>query len=79
MLFPKYSSLVIDASNLAASVNPHLQQLLDWDSQGVDKDLIEICEHMLHWEGKLSAWLGLTEVDIHDIKAKHPWEPLLQR
>jgi hypothetical protein len=34
---------------------------------------------MLDWEEKLCAHLGLTAVDAHDIKAKHPNNPELQR
>ena len=52
-------------SSLVASANVHplLEQQLDWDHEGVDKDLI----HMLNWEEKLCSHLGLTEVDRHDI------------
>jgi hypothetical protein len=52
---------------------------LDRDNEGVDKDLIEIAYHMLDWEEKLCAYLGLTAVDVHDIKVKHPSNPELQR
>ena len=61
-------------SSLVASANVHplLEQQLDWDHEGVDKDLI----HMLNWEEKLCSHLGLTEVDRHDI---YPGKPELQR
>ena len=58
------------ASSLPASALPHLEQQLDWN------DLIEIAHRMLDWEEKL---LGLTAVDIHDIKARHQNNPELQR
>ena len=61
------------ASSLPASALPHLEQQLDWN------DLIEIAHHMLDWEEKLCTHLGLTAVDIHDIKAKHQNNPELQR
>ena len=64
---------------MPGATSSHLEQLLDWDSKGVDRDLIEISEHMLHWEGKLSVRLGLTEVDVHDIKEIYPFKPSLQR
>ena len=67
LLFPAY------ASSLPASALPHLEQQLDWN------DLIEIAHHMLDWEEKLCTHLGLTAVDIHDIKAKHQNNPELQR
>ena len=35
--------------------------------------------HMLDWEEKLRSHLGLTEVDVHDIKAVHGSNPGLQR
>ena len=40
---------------------------MDWGHEGVDKDLNEIADQMIEWEEKLSAPLGLTGVDIHDI------------
>ena len=68
-------------SSLVASANacPLLEQLLDWDHEGVDKDLIEIAHHMLNWEEKLCSHLGLTEVDKHDIKEIYTGKPELQR
>ena len=60
-------------SSLPASALPHLEQQLDWN------DLIEIAHHMLDWEEKLCTYLGLTAVDIHDIKANHPSNSKLQR
>ena len=38
-----------------------------------------IAHHMLDWEEKLRSHLGLTEVDVHDIKAVHGSNPGLQR
>ena len=52
---------------------------MDWDHQGMDKDLYEIAYHMLDWEEKLFTHLSLTEVDRHDIKAIHSNSPVLQR
>ena len=65
--------------SLPASARPLLEQQLDWDHQGVDKDLIEIAHHMLGWEEKLCSHLGLTEVDVHDIEKIHSGNPELQR
>ena len=64
--------------DLPAAAHPHLTLLLDWDN-GVDKDLIKISENMLRWDESLSVHLGLTEVDIHDIKIIHHDKPSLQR
>ena len=60
-------------------MQPYLDKVLDWDQKGVDKDLMEIAHHMLGWEEQLSAPLGLTQVDIHDIKEMHTNKPKLQR
>ena len=65
-------------SSLPDNALPYLEELLDWDNEGVDKDLFGIAYHMIHWEETLSAHLGLTEVDIDDIQ--HEWrKPVLQR
>ena len=61
---PDSSSYV---SSLPASACHLLEQQLDWDN-GNDKDLIKIAYHMIEWEEKLSCHLGLTEVDVYDIK-----------
>ena len=65
--------------SLPASARPLLEQQLDCDNEGVDKDLIEIAHHMLDWEEKLCSHLGLTLVDVHDIREIHPRNPELQR
>ena len=64
---------------LPASARPLLKKKLDWDNEGVDRDLIEIAYHMLDWEERLCSHLGLTEVDVHDIKEMNPGRPALQR
>jgi hypothetical protein len=66
-------------ASLPPAVQGHLQQRLDWDNGGVDKDLSEIADYMLNWDGILSVPLGLTERDIHDIKKIHHDSPSLQR
>lgn len=66
-------------SSLPTRVHPHLKQVLDWDHGGVDIDLMEIAHHMLHWEERLSPYLELTEVDIHDIHDEHRGKPELER
>lgn len=69
----------VHVSSLPTSARPHLEQPLDWDHQGVDKDLIEIAQYMLDWEEKLCGHLGLTAVEISDIKNSHCNNPQLQR
>ena len=66
-------------SSLPACARPHLELQLDWGHDGVDKDLSEIADHMIKWEEELAAPLGLTEVDISDIKAVYRDSPPLQR
>lgn len=55
-----------------------LDKELDWDHHGVDRHLTEIAEQMIDWEEKLSALLGMTDVDIRDLKAEHPKRVLLR-
>ena len=59
--------------------HPHLEWQLDLGHGGVDRDLNEIADHSLDWEEKLSAPLGLTAIDISDIKTIHQNKPALQR
>ena len=57
-----------------------LDQVLDWDSEVVDRDLSEIAEHcMLNWEEHLAIPLDLTADDKEDIKTAHPHSQVLQR
>ena len=65
-------------SSLPANTHAYLDFQLDWDN-GEDRDLIEIAHHMLDWEVKMCKHLGLTIVDIHDIKKNHPMEAELRR
>ena len=60
-IFPAY------VLSLPATSRHHLQRRLDWDNEGVDRDLHEIADHMFDWEETLSSHLGLTAADIHDI------------
>ena len=53
---------------LPASARPHLELQLDWGHGGVETDLCEIAHVMLDWEVKLYSSLGLTKVDVHDIR-----------
>ena len=64
---------------MPSNVRCHLDCQLDWDNEGVDQDLYEIAHLIVHWEEELSVLLGLTAVDIHDIKAIHLNRPELQR
>ena len=64
---------------LPPAARPYLDKELDWDNDGVERDLCEIADQMSDWETKLAVPLGLTLTDIHDIKSKHPNQPVLQR
>ena len=55
-----------------------LKRQLDYDSNGVDHDLIAIAEHMINWEVDLVAPMKLTEIDVHDIRY-HDHRPIMQR
>ena len=52
--------------------SPHLEKTLDYDNGGVEEDLIEIAKHLIEWEEKLVAPLGLTHTEKKDIKMKYP-------
>ena len=65
--------------SLPASARPLLEQQLDWDNEGVDKDLTEIARNMSDWEEKLCSHLGLTTVDVQDIKEIYSGKPELKR
>ena len=66
-------------STLPVTAYPHLDLELDQDHNGVELDLSEIASHMRKWEEKLSSALGLTHIDVEDIKAIHRDRPELQR
>ena len=66
-------------SSIPESHSPHLEKLLDWDNEGVDRDLIDIAGHMSNWEEVLTVHLKLTRSDVSDIKEKYPQRPELQR
>ena len=61
-------------SSLSDRARSHLNDPVDWNN-----DLIVIAHPMLDWEERLCTHLGLTDVDVHDIKAKHQNNPKLQR
>ena len=66
-------------SSLPASALQYLERTLDWDHEGVDIDLNEVADHMLDWEERLSTLLGMTPIEIHDIKLENPTNLRLQR
>ena len=66
-------------SSLPSSASEHLDMKLDWDNEGVNKDLVEIANQMIHWEEKFSTHLDLTAVEIYDIKEGNHNKPKLQR
>ena len=66
-------------SSLPVNARPHLELQLDFDHEGIKKDLNEIASHMFNWEEKLSLHFGLTFVNTSDIEEMHPNNPALQR
>ena len=66
-------------SEFKISSSSDLDQRLDWDSKGVESDLIEIANDIPDWEEKLVAGLELTPVYVSDIKSRNPSKPRLQR
>ena len=57
---------------------------IDFENKGVqggtvDKHLGRIAAQMINWEGTIGDNLGLTRVDIANVKEKYPQNPELQR
>ena len=48
--------------------------MIDFVNGGVSKHLGQIADAMYEWEGPVAEQLGLTPVDITDIRMKHPNE-----
>jgi hypothetical protein len=55
-----------------------LDQVLDFENEGVPKHLGQIADNMHEWEGPIAEQLGLTKADVAAIKTKHPRELRLQ-
>ena len=49
-----------------------LDQVLDFENDGVSKHLGQIADAMYEWEGPIAEQLGLTRADVAAIKTKHP-------
>ena len=58
-------------SSLSPLARTFLEKSLEWEK----KDLNEITRHTFAWEGSI---LGLTNVEINGIRAKHPEDYQLQ-
>lgn len=67
-------------STLNEGSRSNLKKEIDWDNK-VDRDLIEIADSMMaDWEVTLSASLGLSRVQIEDVKARYKNDdPRLER
>ena len=79
--FPE-SKLQMYISTLPPYARSLLDKELDWDNKGVDKDLVEIADKMIHWEEKgLHTLLELDHIDIHDIEDTYKYKdkPVLKR
>ena len=61
-------------SSLSPLARTFLEKSLEWEK----KDLDEVIGHAFDWEGSISTLLGLTNVEIREIKAKHPEDYQLQ-
>ena len=55
-----------------------LDQVLDFENDGVSKHLGQIAESMYEWEGSVAEQLDLTPADIVAIRVKYPGELKLQ-
>ena len=55
-----------------------LNQIIDFNNDGVSKHLGQIADSMTEWEGQIAEQLGLKPADIAGIRARHPTELNLQ-
>ena len=52
--------------------------VIDSENNGVSKHLGQIADAMYEWEGRIADELGLSVVDVAEIKLKHPSSLKLQ-
>ena len=71
LVVPKCPDISSFESSLSCSARYHLDKQLDWDNEGVDKDLYKIAENMSNWEERLACHLGLSRIDICDITEEY--------
>ena len=55
-----------------------LKEKLDFENE-TEVHLANIADSMINWETKLAPSLGLTEVDVCDIRSDHQNQAVLQR
>ena len=55
-----------------------LDQVLDFENDGVSKHLGQIADSIHEWEGSIAEQLGLKVADVAAIKTRHPGELRLQ-
>ena len=55
-----------------------LNQVLDFENDGVPKHLGQIADAMHEWEGPIAEQLGLTKADVAAINTEHPGKLKLQ-
>ena len=55
-----------------------LDMVIDSENNGVSKHLGRIANAMYEWEGRIADELGLSVVDVAEIKLKHPSNLKLQ-
>ena len=59
-------------------MRPFLKNKLDWDHDGVEKDLTTIAKTISNWEVQFAVKLGLTRTEIEEIRAeKHALQRLV--
>lgn len=80
VLFDKHKTVCTGydryVSTIRPSVRHYLENKLDCDSKGVDKDLSKIAEHIPNWKDSLAEKMELTPTEIHDIQMESSREQL---
>ena len=55
-----------------------LDKRVDFENEDTDIHLVTIAEQLINWE-EVSPFLGLSAINISDIKESYPQKPGLQR
>lgn len=71
MLYSKPPSYDDYVASIPADNRPELEKKVDYQHNGVDKDLSDIAAVLLNWEG-IVPHLNLTEIDVEDVSHYKP-------
>lgn len=61
-----------------SDIDDALDRKIDYDNDGVSRDLGRIADSMREWQGRIAEELDLNSSDVSAIRTKHPDELKLQ-